>query len=206
LEGKDWISYRPYGGSNGEFRGIPNLKYPEDYFHPGKVNASSKIIQAEPHRCCIHIRTFDGVGEAIWEIHPQYAVFNLLKGPKAYWFLYEGTPAGQLDEKDGYIVRSDGLHLPASEPWEAVINPGWLYFGSGQSSKVLFLAQKHFEACPSSYWPMESNMTVFGFGRKGMDHFLEKIPAAYVVGLVNAGRFDYVKFQIEEVLASYVVG
>jgi len=36
-DGRDWISYRSQGGSDGQYRGIPNLIHPEGGFHPGST-------------------------------------------------------------------------------------------------------------------------------------------------------------------------
>ena len=43
-DGADWLSYRPHGGSDGKYRGIPNLAYPESFFHPGNTDSTSRII------------------------------------------------------------------------------------------------------------------------------------------------------------------
>jgi hypothetical protein len=34
-DGNDWLGYRPGDGPAGEYRGIPNMGYPEGYCHPG---------------------------------------------------------------------------------------------------------------------------------------------------------------------------
>jgi hypothetical protein len=196
-EGLDWISYRPNGGSAGSYRGIPNIKNPEDYFHPGSVNAQSKILNQGPICCIIHTQTLNGECEAIWEVFPFYATMTLLKAPKPYWFLYEGTPGGKLEEMDGFIVRSDGTQTPAGKAWEAVLNPGWLYFGSPNNYSFLFFIQHKHEDKISSYWPMEHNMTVFGFGRQLLKHYLENVPARYTFGLLPSGCYENVRDQIE---------
>jgi hypothetical protein len=130
-------------------------------------------------------------------------VLTLLKVPIPYWFLYEGTPGGIFDGQKGYIVRSNGVCSQASEIWNAVLEPGWLYFGSQGSSWVLFLAQCELEPKLSSYWPMEGNMTVFGFGRKGLKHYLEKVPARYLVGFLKAGTYDVLSAQINGLIQQY---
>src|SRR2546430_13171643 len=43
-DGHDWISYRPGGGSAGEYRGIPNCGM---CFHPGYITSTSRITQSE---------------------------------------------------------------------------------------------------------------------------------------------------------------
>jgi hypothetical protein len=196
-EGKDWISYRPHGGSDGLYRGIPNIKNPDDYFHPGAFTGRSRILSQGAVCCRLHSETLNGVCEVIWELYPTHLAMKLLKAPEPYWFLYEGTPAGKLDEANGFIVRSDGTRTPAGESWDAVLDPGWLYFGSPDSKYVLFMAQHTTEPRLSSYFPMESNMTVFGFGRKDLNDYLTLLPATYYVGLIEGDDFTQVAARIE---------
>ena len=49
-----------------------------------------------------------------------------------------------------------------------------------------------------SYWPMQQNMTVFGFGRKKLEKFLTATPARFTVALIEAGNFEEVKEQVQE--------
>ncbi len=196
-DGNDWISFRPHGGSDGLYRGIPNIKNPHDYFHPGTPTGRSRILSQGAVCCRIHAETLDGVCEAIYELYPTHLEMRLLRAPQPYWFLYEGTPAGKLDELNGFIVRSDGTRTTAGESWDAVLDPGWLYFGSSEARHVLFFAQHTTENCLSSYWPMEHNMTVFGFGRKDLEDYLNLLPATYYVGLTPESTFDEVAARIE---------
>ena len=39
---------------------------------------------------------------------------------------------------------------------------------------------------PPCSWPMEGKMTVFGFGRKGLKKFMQRLPARFTVGLCDA--------------------
>ena len=197
VDGNDWISFRPHGGSDGLYRGIPNIKNPQDYFHPGTPTGRSHVLSQGAVCCRIHAETLDGVCEAIYELYPTHLAIRLLKAPQPYWFLYEGTPAGKLDEQNGFIVRSDGTRTPAGESWDAVLDPGWLYFGSSEARQVLFFAQQTTEHSVSSYWPMEHNMTVFGFGRKELEDYLTLLPATYYVGLMPDAAFEEVSARIE---------
>lgn len=204
-DGHDWISYRPQGGSDGAYRGIPNIKHPDDYFHPGFRIGKSQVLSAGPVCCRIHTETNDGVCEAIWDIYPDHMRFHVLKAPQPYWLLYEGTPAGGLDENEGFIVRSDGTRTSLGESWDAVLNPGWLYFGASTADHVLFFAQHTTEPKLSSYFPMEGNMTVFGFGRKDLEHYLTQVPATYTIGLIASQNFEEVSGQIASICDDLIV-
>ncbi|MEM7735241.1 MAG: hypothetical protein AAF267_05565 [Deinococcota bacterium] len=184
--GDDWISYRPQGGSDGKYRGIPNIKHPDDYFHPGATNARSELVHTGAVKCQLRTQTLDGVCDAVWDIYPHYMTMTLQKTPDVYWLLYEGTPGGKLNEQDDFVTWSDGTRKPLGERWDKVLRSGWLYFSAAHSQRSLFFAQHNTEAKLSSYFPMEGNMTVFGFGRKDLEHYLTNCPAQYSFGLVDS--------------------
>jgi len=196
-DGIDWIGYRPHGGSDGIYRGIPNIKHPDDYLHPGADNATTRILSQGSICCRIEVETYDKVVKAIWTIYPSHIELNIINAPAPYWLLYEGTPGGHLDEENGFIVRSDGTQTAIGETWDAVLDPGWLYFGDSQCECVLFMAQVETEPKLSSYFPMEGNMTVFGFGRKDLEHYLQATPARYIFGLLPDAGYEMIASQIE---------
>jgi hypothetical protein len=203
-EGNDWISYRPHGGSDGKYRGIPNLKYPDGYFHPGSVNASTEIITTNAAACRIRVVTLDGVCEGVWEFTAHTAQFTLLQGPQSYWMLYEGTPGGRLDELEGSVTRSDGTRTNLGEKWDAVLDPGWVYFQTPSSRSVLFLAQVSPELKCSTYWPMEHHMTVFGFGRQGIEHLLTRVPACFLMGFLRVDEHPALREKINTLLSAHI--
>lgn len=195
----DWISYRPHGGSDGLYRGIPNIKHPDDYFHPGATNATTSLVFMGALKCRLHTWTLDGVCEALWDIYPRHMTFTLLKAPEVYWLLYEGTPGGTLDEANGLVGWSDGTRKSLGESWQTMLNPGWVYFGASNAARVLFFAQHKTEDKLSSYFPMEGNMTVFGFGRKDLEHYLTQVPAQFSFGLVDSHDHDEIASQVESI-------
>lgn len=196
-EGKDWLSYRPYGGSDGKYRGIPNLAHPENHFHPGGRGCHSRILAAGPLKVSIASASDNGDWECRWEIFPNCARLTVLKVGHPYWFLYEGTPGGALDEAGDYCVTSAGKRRPLAESWqECLPAPKWLYFGTADAERVLFLAQHEAEAAIDSYWSMESNMTVFGFGREGLKKYLTRTPAQFTIGLVETRDFEALRNHI----------
>jgi len=201
-DGLDWLSYRPGGGSGGEYRGIPNMGHPEGYCHPGKTVSHSHIVASGPLCVSIESASNDRVMRCRWDIYPHYARLTVLQMRTPYWFLYEGTPGGnpggQLDEAGGYCVRSDGTHTSLSERWEGPLPaPEWLYFGAGNVERVLYLVHHEADQEIDSYWPMEHNMTVFGFGRLGLDKFMTRVPAHFTVGLAEDGTFEHAQATID---------
>ncbi|MBL7188901.1 MAG: VCBS repeat-containing protein [Phycisphaerae bacterium] len=194
-DGNDWLGYRPGGGPAGEYRGIPNMGHPEGYCHPGKTVSSSKIISGGPIKVSIFSESDDGKMQCVWDIFPSYARLTVLKMRKPYWFLYEGTPGGKLDEDSDYCIRADtpgGTRTPASVKWDGDLSVQrgageWLCFGDG--SRVLYLVHHEDDEAVDSYWPMRGEMTVFGFGRKGINKFMEATPAHFTIGLCEGSTY-----------------
>ena len=193
-DGRDWLSYRPHGGSDGKYRGIPNLVYPEGYFHPGGTECTSRLVKQGPIRAEIYSETQKGDWACRWDIFPTFARLTVLKAPKGYWFLYEGTPGGELDEANDFCVRSSGERSPASESWEdLLLDPRWVYFGAGNTARVLYLLHHERGQGTDSYWPMETNMTVFGFGRSNLESYLIQTPARFTVGFLETQDAEQVQ-------------
>jgi hypothetical protein len=143
-----------------------------------------------------------------WDVFPHYARLTVLKLRTPYWFLYEGTPGGnpvsggnpggRLDEEGGYCVRSDGRRTPLSERWEGPLPaPEWVCFGAGNVDRVLYLVHHEADQEIDSYWPMEHNMTVFGFGRLGLEKYMRRVPAQFTVGFAPDGTFDAARAAID---------
>ena len=189
-DSNDWLSYRPYGGSDGKYRGIPNLAHPENYFHPGGGGCRSRIVSAGPLKLTIASESLDGAWACRWEIYPTHARLTVLKVGHPYWFLYEGTPGGALDEAGDFCVTSDGTRRPLSERWQGPLpHPEWIYFGAANADRVLYLAHHEADQHIDSYWPMEGNMTVFGFGRDGLSKFMTETPSRFTIGFADTADF-----------------
>jgi hypothetical protein len=118
-----------------------------------------------------------------------------------YWFLYEGTPGGELDRGD-YWVRSDGVELSITEDWTGDLpDPEWIYFGDKSCNYILYIVNHQEDSHPDQYWSMESNMTVFGFGReyRCCGTYLNAAPAQFTIGFAKSGQFSDIKNVIEAV-------
>ncbi len=146
-DGNDWINYHPpvIGtlGAAGKFRGLPNLVFPEGYFHPGSTDATSTLVHEGPLKATINSRTNDNKWEVQWEFFPQFARMTVTLADKNYWFLYEGTPGGLLDSSD-FVMRSDGTQNFVNTSWVGdLTDPEWVYFSdpnTGSSGRSIFLS------------------------------------------------------------------
>ena len=185
-DGNDWIGYHPGGRSAGEFRGIPNLVHPEGYFHPGGTQCETTIVEPGPVKASLESQSKDGKWAVRWDIFPTFARLTVLKAPKEYWFLYEGTPGGKLDESGDRCTLSDGRTISAGERWDTRLDPPrWVYFRDGQTGRIIYLIHHEDDGDADSYWPMEHNMTVFGFGRIKLISSLRRTPARFTIGLAE---------------------
>jgi hypothetical protein len=189
MDGNDWLSFHPWGGSDGKYRGIPNLVHPEGYFHPGGARCTSHLVHSGSLKATIASQSLDGRWACMWEIYPDSARLTVLTADKPYWFLYEGTPGGKLDLDADYCIRAPGKPTPASEKWDEVLpQPEWVMFGDGKRKRVLYLVHHDADDKIDSYWPMQKNMTVFGFGRKDLKKYMTKVPAHFTIGLADEGE------------------
>jgi hypothetical protein len=199
-QGNEWIGYKPGGKAAGEYRGIPNAG---EFAHPGytgKTGSVSRIVAQGPLKATIESVRADGRQAARWDVFPSHARMTMLRTDKPYWFLYEGTPGGKLDIERGFQVTSDGIHRSLAERWSGDM-PGaeWIYFGTPEAKQVLYVVNHQDDAAPDQYWPMDGNMTVFGFGREYTccGRYLESAPARFTIGFAPNAGFNAVARTIE---------
>jgi len=191
-DGNDWINYHPGGGSAGNYRGIPNLVPPPDggYFHPGESTATSSLVSQGPLKARIRSITNDNVWELLWEFYPRYARMTALSINETYWFLYEGTPGGGETLTTGdFVMRSDGTQTAASGSWAGDISgEEWVYFGDSDAGRSLMVINHQNDTAPDTYYPLDGNMTVFGFGREDnstSSFMTAHDPAYFTIGLIE---------------------
>ncbi len=190
-DGKDWISYHPTGGAAGNYRGIPNLVFPEGHFHPGITSSTSTLVSVGPVKATIDSITADALWKVRWEFYPTTATMTVLAAPKAYWFLYEGTPGGVLEPNRDFSVRSNGNSALLSTSWSGdLIADEWVYFADPTLERSLFLAKHEDDSAFDSYRPMEGVMTVFGFGRNNLSSSIDQIPAHFTIGLIATSVYN----------------
>jgi hypothetical protein len=184
-DGRDWINFKatPYGypgDSGGMFRGIPNAVFPENIGHPGHGNMASE--RSGP--ATIRSWTADRAWEWTWTFSDTGARWDVLTTPadKAYWFLYEGTPAGRWAPGECFWGSDACGRRDDAPDWHAADGPlatgawRWAYFGRRGLTRVLFLHCLLREPPASMFSYLGATgeglhapdgMTVFGFGRAG---------------------------------------
>jgi hypothetical protein len=207
LDGQDWISYRPQGGFEGDYRGIPNIAPPQMHAGRSEGKRATRLLRDGPLVASLLSATTDGAWRLVWDIFPEYARMRLLsKGPQPYWILYEGTPGGTFDPAFDYWFNSAGDRMPSppvGERWNGRLPaPQWVYFGDAAKPRTLFLALDPADDLVDEYWHRgPGGMTVFGFGRgeKPQWQYLEAVPAQLTIGLIEADQFDEVSRRIESV-------
>ncbi len=193
VDGNEWIGWSNSSGSAGEYRGVPNLVYPEGFMHPGLGGVTSTIVNSGPLEVTIRSVSSDGAWVTEWEIGPSSAELTVVEAPKSYWFLYEGTPGGTLEPATDVVGRSDGTVSPASEAWTGdLVGDEWVYFGDPSVGRSLVVANRNPDAAVDSYYPMNGEMTVFGFGRSGVGSYLDAAPAEFSIELVESTDFPTV--------------
>jgi hypothetical protein len=187
-DGNDWISHSTARGSAGDYRGIPNMVHPRDggYFHPGRDTARSVLTHQGPLKTTIVSTSEDNDWQVMWQIFPEYAQMSVLKAGGRYWFLYEGTPGGKLDLNDDLVVRSDGTQTTAGTRWTGdIAGEEWVYFADPAVGRSLYLIHHEEDTIVDSYYPMDSVMTVFGFGRSGNSRSLTGTDNHFTFGLTD---------------------
>ena len=199
-DGVDWISYKPGGGPAGQYRGIPNLIHPESDFHPGGEGSTSEITAQTGDLVRIESITNNGEWAGAWEFHPTHARFTLSKAPRPYWFLYEGTPWGELNVDHDYYMFSNGWRRPVGATWaQDLPDPEWVVFGDDRVERVLLLMQVQDDSRPDQFYEMKEEMTVFGFGREHRccGKYLTAVPAEYVVALIESSDYGSIRAAAE---------
>jgi hypothetical protein len=203
-KGYDWINYNKAAGAAGDFRGIPNLVHPENggYFHPGRNNVTSSVLSQGPLKVTIFSKSADDAWQTLWEIFPDYARLTVLKAGGNYWFLYEGTPGGELEPESDFLVRSDGTDGLLSSTWQADMStPEWIFFGDPVLVRSLYFVHHEDDNLVDSYYPMNEAMTVFGFGRSGAARYLKAVPSHFTIGFADGTSYSTVESALNNAYA-----
>ncbi|MEZ4620975.1 MAG: InlB B-repeat-containing protein [Caldilineaceae bacterium] len=127
---------------------------------------------------------------------PNYARMTMFSAGHDYWFLYEGTPGGELDSSD-FITFSDGTNVA----WNGVYNKDipneeWAYASDpnvGANGRSLFLINHEDDTGKDSYRDQDDRMTILAFGRNADDgtKYLDAnaMPRHFTIGLMDATNF-----------------
>jgi hypothetical protein len=188
----DWISWNPATGAAGDFRGIPNLVHPNNggFFHPGRDHSATTLLNQGPLKTTFQSTNItdpnNGAWQVIWEVFPHYARMTVTGAPSVnYWFQYEGTPGGVLEQDVDTLTLSDGTIVPTSGTWTSDI-PGeeWAFFSDPNVGRSLYLIHHEEDNLVDNYFPM-TGMTVFGFGRDGNTPLLSGTGRQFTIGLAD---------------------
>ncbi len=196
-DGQDWISFRPTGGSAGNYRGIPNLC--DEFGHSGAEGATSTTDAPTGIRLpSATITSEKGRWETVWHFFPTHAEMILVQSEKNYWILYEGTPGGKIGEDDS-VRLCDGRHFSCYDfdrkrrlddilrnTSGVAEGSEWAVFSDGKSDRSLIYLHTA-DRFPEEYWQMNEEMTVFGFARTNLQRHLspQDTPQRLVVALVE---------------------
>jgi hypothetical protein len=208
--GADWIGYHAAPddkatGAKSIFRGIPNFPFPEGHFHPGFTSSHTEILSEGPLRTVIRSESGDGKWAYESTIYPSHMKQVVLKADRAFWWLYEGTPGGETEDRycrPFQVARSGNAESPSQTAWEMTsAGLSWAAFrvpGLGTPyGRSLFVGRAGTGLQSSYYLASDSGspiaagqrgaMTVFGFGRSGMNATIAptELPATFVVGLAE---------------------
>ena len=184
-EGNDWISFKkeplneyPASAAAG-YRGLPNLVYGGENSgagHPGFDQCQTEKISSNS----LETTTLDGKWKWQTTFYDDYAKLEVLTAPvdQSYWFLYEGTIAGDYEPEQHYwgYERSFGLENTSDHMIgeRALGFFKWVYFGDYRLDRVLFLKKLPEDRISESLSYLgasregigsEDGMVVFGFGR-----------------------------------------
>jgi hypothetical protein len=206
-DGTDWITFRPEPGSGaaGEFRGFPNAVHRQagNYFHPRNQNTDSSITRvnhAGPERVTITATSGNGLWACRYNFLSSHCTFTMTKMPSGYkyWALYEGTPGGQYDATDWWMTSAvKEPQLMTRNHEDDIPGPEWIVFGDRKVDRVLFLVHHEDDEYPDRFYQMNQLMTVFGFGRKGVEKFLDSVPRSFSIGLLETTNHAEIRRVIE---------
>lgn len=195
-EGIDWLGFHPKKGSGagGEYRGFPNAVHQQagSYFHPKNAGTDPSITKVEyvgGARVTISAAADKGHWACRYDFYPKHCTFTMTKMPvdRKYWVLYEGTPGGQYDDTDWWMTSATKKKTPLTKTHEGDIPaPEWIAFGDAKMKRSIVLVHHQDDEAPDRFYQMQKKMTVFGFGRKGIDKYLDSVPQSFSIAFVES--------------------
>lgn len=208
LEGGDWLGFHPEKGSGaaGEYRGFPNAVHQQagNYFHPRNSATDpceTLVERVEADRVTISVVSSNELWAGRYDFFATHCTFTMTRKPKGkkYWILYEGTPGGQFDLDDWWMTSDSAEPQPMTSKHDGDIRePEWMVFGDRKLNRVLFLLNHEDDTHPDHFYQMESQMTVFGFGRSGLEKFFETVPRQFSIGFIESTNRSDIKAVVEQ--------
>jgi putative heme-binding domain-containing protein len=195
-DGNDWLGFHPEPGSGagGEYRGFPNAVHQQagSYFHPkntGTDPSTTKVESVAAERVTISAESSNGLWACRYDFFPTHCAFTMTRMPadKKYWVLYEGVPGGQYDEDDWWMTSAVKQPQPLTKRHDGDIPaPEWIAFGDKRLKRALYLMHHKDDDHPDTFYQMQQKMTVFGFGRRGLEKFQTTVPQTFTIGFVES--------------------
>ena len=205
-ESNDWISFKqeplasyPASAAAG-FRGLPNFVFQSEESgagHPGFEQCRSEVLDG--YR--IRSRSLSGTWQWTWTFHDSHASVTMeqVDPDHAYWFLYEGTPAGIFSPATQYWgTDAEGYHTHNPDYYAGERATGhwqWAYFGDSSNARVLFVGMVQldthedllgFLGNTEAGLSSADGMVVFGFGRKqGAIPLMTAEDNTFVIGFLD---------------------
>ena len=209
-DGHDWISFRSESGSRagGEFRGFPNAVHQSagNLFHPKNQNTDPAIVKVEHigrNRVTISAVSANGCWACRYDFFPTHCTFTMtqMSSEHRYWVLYEGTPGGTYDDKDWWMTSAVREPQPMTMTHEGDIPaPEWIAFGDEKLKRVLFLLHHEDDDHPDKFYQMNRQMTVFGFGRFGVEKYLASVPQRFTIGFLETTKHADINRRMKRLL------
>jgi hypothetical protein len=104
------------------------------------------------------------------------------------------------------MTRSDGTTTPLSTNFNGDLGPEeWAFFGDPAAGRSLFVASHEDDAIADTYTTLQSQMTVFAFGRSGATPLLDSAPRTFSFGLVESLDYDVHARRIRSVIHDVAV-
>jgi hypothetical protein len=201
----DWVSYNNTQGSAGTYHGTPNGN-----FHPGDAEGfTTSVVSSGPL-----VATISGANSQnsiTYQFYPSFVKATVNEEVTPYYFLYEGTPGGSFNPNDTWATSDGTTGTLANDMPETtsdgnggtgeIIGAGtndgeWAYFDSASAGKFIYYAHDSGTPEIDSYFDLDDNMTVFGFGRsrisgEGGNALLTTAPESYTFGIAtDSGTFS----------------
>jgi len=194
-DGVDWLGFHPQreSGSAGEYRGFPNAVHQQggNFFHPRNAAtdpSTSRVEHIDNHRISISVQSSNGLWAGRYDFFATHCTFTMTRMPadRKYWVLYEGAPGGSYDHDDWWMTSGMGEPRPLSEKRDGdLAGPEWIAFGDRAMNRALLLVHHEDDEHPDDFYPMREQMTVFGFGRRRVEKFLDSVPQQFSIGFVE---------------------
>jgi hypothetical protein len=207
-DGNDWLGFHPEpkSGAAGEYRGFPNAVHQQrgSYFHPRNSATQpsiTRVERADPERVTITAVSDSEEWACRYDFYPTHCTWTMTRMPAGYkyWVLYEGTPGGQYNDTDWWMTSAVKDKTPLTQPHEGDIPaPEWIAFGDPRLQRSLFLFHHQYDAHPDRFYQMQGKMTVFGFGRQGLQKFLDTVPQSVSLSFVETTSHEQIGRRVQE--------